>query len=110
MKNFLVIYYAPAAAALAFANLTPEQKAKGAEPWMAWKSQNENNVVNLGAPLMIGQSLQGDQKWDLSKKEVSGFSILQGESIETIKTTLNGHPHLVDATGSTLEIYEYVSM
>ena len=44
MKNYLVIYHAPAEALAEAANQTPEEMAEGMKPWMAWA---ENAVISL---------------------------------------------------------------
>ena len=56
MKNYLVIYHAPAEALAASAEQTPEEMEKGMEPWMAWAAQCGDQLVDLGQPLIVDKS------------------------------------------------------
>ena len=110
MKKFLAIYYAPASALAAMANITPEEAAKGMEPWMQWNAKCGDHIVDLGAPLMGGQHLGTTGDWSGSEREVSGYSMLQGNSIDEVKALFEGHPHLSWAPGCAVEVYECAPM
>ncbi len=110
MKKFVVIYHAPAEAMAAMATVSPEDKAKGMEAWMAWKAKNDNHVVDFGAPLMGGQTLNGNGDWSGSSREVSGYSIIQGTSVEEVKGIFSDHPHLHWTDGCSIEVHECVEM
>ena len=110
MKKFIVIYHAPAEAMAQMATMTDEQKAKGMEAWMAWKAKHDGHIVDFGAPLMGGQSLDASGAWNGSGKEVSGYSIIQGESAEAVKSIFGDHPHLGWAPGATIELHECIAM
>jgi len=49
MKKFMVIYHAPAEAVAQMESATPEQKAEGMKPWLAWKDSVGNKLVDFGA-------------------------------------------------------------
>jgi len=110
MKKFIVLYHAPAEATAQMATMTPEQAAEGIKPWMAWNEKCGNAMVELGAPLAASQSLDTNGNWGGSAKEVSGYSILQGESIADVKALLVGHPHLSWAPGCSIEVHECMPM
>ena len=110
MKKFVVIYYAPAEALAAMANISQEEQAKGMEAWYAWKAQHDPHIVDFGAPLMGGQTLDVSGNWNGSTKEVSGYSIVQGADAEEVKAIFQGHPHLSWAPGCSIEINECVAM
>ncbi len=110
MKKFIAVYYAPASAMAAMANVTPEQAAEGMKPWMAWKEKCGDAIVDMGAPLMPGAALDASGKWSGSSKEVTGYSILQGESAEQVKALFDGHPHLSWAPGTSIEVHEFAPM
>ncbi len=110
MKNFVVIYYAPAEALGKMATLSPEEKAKQLGPWINWKENCGDKVVNFGAPLSPGQNLDADNNWTASTKEVSGYSILQAESNEAAQGLLKDHPHLAWAPGCSISVHECMSM
>ena len=110
MKKFIVIYHAPAEAMAAMADATPEQKAEGMKPWMAWAEQCGSGLVDMGAPLMGGQLLSPDGSSSNSSREVTGYSILQAESMDAAKGMLQGHPHLAWTGGCAIEVHEAAPM
>ena len=110
MKRFMVIYHAPAEAMAEMANVTPEQKEAGMKPWFEWKDRVGDHLIDFGAPLMGGTRLLPDGSTEMSNKEVSGYSILQAESIEQAKSLLSGHPHLACTGGCDIEVHECIQM
>lgn len=110
MKKFMVIYHAPAELMAQMANATPEQAAEGMKPWLAWKDKLGEKLVDLGAPLMGGIKLLPDGTTEMSKKEVSGFSILQAENMDEAKSLLLNHPHLAWSGGCDIELHEFTQM
>ena len=106
MKNYLVIYHAPAEALAESANQTPEEMAEGMKPWMVWAEKCGDQLVDLGTPLMGGQRLSPDGGSSASEKEVVGYSILKADSMEVAEGLLAGHPHLAWTGGCTIEVHE----
>ncbi len=106
MKNFLVLYHAPAEAMAQTAALTPEQQSKGMEAWMAWSQRVGDRLVDMGSPLMNGKELRGNGSENDSTKNVSGYSLLRAESMEEAQSLLEGHPHLGWNDQATIEIHE----
>ena len=106
MKNYLVIYHAPAEALAASAEQTPEEMEKGMEPWMAWAAQCGDQLVDLGQPLIGGQRLNTDGSSNPSDREVCGYSMLKANSMDEAKTLLQGHPHLAWTAGCEIEVHE----
>ena len=105
MKKFIVIYFAPVEAAKKMAEASPEEMAKGMEPWMAWAEKCGSGLVDLGTPLGNGQKITTSGSTP-SDKEVNGYSILEAESMEEAKKMLEGHPHLGWVEGCSIEVYE----
>jgi len=110
MKKFVALYYSPKEAMAQMANLTEEDKMKGIEPWMTWKEKCGNQLVDMGAPLAGGQKLDISNSWKSSSSEVSGYSIVQGESLEAVQALFVGHPHLSWYDGCEIEINEMIAM
>ena len=75
MKNFIVIYHAPAAWMEQMAGASPEEMKKGMEPWMAWAAKCGEGLVDWGSPLVGGQKLSKSGS-SPSDKNVVGYSIL----------------------------------
>lgn len=110
MKKFVAIYYAPASAMAKMATTSEEDKAKGMEAWMQWNEKCGDHMVDLGAPMMGGQELGASGGWSGNGREVSGYSILQGKSIEEVRALFEGHPHLSWAPGCTIQVNECLPM
>jgi hypothetical protein len=110
MKKFMVIYHAPADAVAQMANATTEQKAEGMKPWLAWKDSVGDKLLDFGAPLMGGTRLLSDGSTELSKKEVTGYSLLQASDMEEAKSLLSNHPHLAWTGGCDIEVHECIEM
>jgi hypothetical protein len=106
MKKFIVIYHATADAIKQMASVPPEEQAKGMEGWMIWAKKCGDKLVEMGAPLMGGQTLTRDGKSQDSNNGVNGYSILQAETMEEAKALLQGHPHLMWNAGCTIEVHE----
>ena len=105
MKNFVVIYHAPASAMEQMQNASPEEMQEGMKPWMEWAAKCGDALVNLGAPLAGGQKLSKSGS-SPSNKDVVGYSILQAEDLEGAKALLEGHPHLEWTGGCEIEVHE----
>ncbi len=110
MKKFLAVYHAPASVIAAMANISPEEKAKGMEPWMAWMTKCGDKMVDFGAPLMPGHTTSVSGTWSPSTTDVTGYSIVQGENIDEVKALFEDHPHISWANGCSIEIHETIAM
>ena len=110
MKRFIAIYNTPVEAAKAYAQASAEEKQKGMEAWMTWKAKNEKHIVDFGAPLMPGESLDENNNWSNASSTANGYSILQAESMNELKSILNDHPHTASNVGASIEIKEFMPM
>ena len=109
MKKFVVMYHAPAEAMEKMMDISPEEAKKGMEPWMAWAAKSGSGLVDLGTPLANGQRLTKSGSAP-SERQVSGYSILQAEDMESAKNMLEGHPHLEWIDGCEIEVHETFPM
>ena len=105
MKNFVVIYHAPASFMEQAQNATPEEMQKGMKAWMEWAAKCGDALVDFGAPLAGGQKLSTSGS-SPSDKDVAGYSILQAEDMDGAKALLQGHPHLEWTAGCEIEVHE----
>jgi hypothetical protein len=113
MKKYLVLYRAEGAlsggsVAEMFANSTPEQLAAGMAAWEAWYKSTGGAVVDLGAPLDKSTTLTGGSS-AAEKTAITGYSILQAESIDDAVALLKAHPHF-HMPGSSVQVLECVPM
>ena len=105
MNKYMVIYHAPTSAVEQLQDATPEDMKEGMEPWMAWAKRCGDGLVDLGTPLGGGQKVTKSGS-SPSDKNVTGYSILQAESLEAAKALVKGHPHLEWAAGCEVEVHE----
>ena len=105
MKKFVVIYHAPASAMEQMGKATPEDMEKGMEFWMAWANGIGDGLVDIGSPLGKGQSISKDGNLP-SESDITGYSVLQAQSMEEAKSMLQQHPHLQWAEGCKIEVFE----
>jgi hypothetical protein len=108
MKKFLVLYRSSVSAADQMANATPEQAKAGMDAWMSWANRAGSAIVDLGSP--VGASVAvGSGGGGRADGHVGGFSILQAESLEAVKSLLVGHPHLM-MPGGSIEVHEFLQL
>lgn len=105
----MVIYHAPVSAREQMAKASPEEAAKGMEPWFAWQKAHEGNIVDLGMPLDQGKKISNSGVSD-SSRDVAGFSIIQAESLDEAVEMLKGHPHLDWMEGAEIEVHEFLPL
>ena len=109
MNKYIVVYHAPGNLMEQVASMSPEEIQKGMEPWHAWMEARGDALVDGGTPLAGGQNIS-ESGWTSSDREVTGYSILQAEDMESAKAMLDGHPHLDWAKGAEIEVHEMMPM
>ena len=105
MKKFLVLYKASTESFQKAMSSTPEQQKSGMDEWMKWSQKAAGSIVDTGAP--VGKTVRVDAKGaSPSKNDIGGFSIMQGESKESVAETLKGHPHFMMGADAFIEVVE----
>lgn len=102
MKNYIVIYHAPAELMVPSENTTPEDMKE----WMVWAAKCGDQLVDMGTPLMGGQKILPGGGSEKSLRNVTGYSILSAENMEEAKSLIEGHPHLSWNAACEIEIHE----
>jgi hypothetical protein len=110
LKKYLVTYHSPASAMKKMQTATKEEMAAGMDEWMKWANKCGDRLVEMGAPLMGGVNLKATGDAIPSKRKVTGYSILQAESMAAAKKLLKGHPHLAWGKGCEIEVHEAIPM
>ncbi len=106
MKNFLVLYYSTPQAMEAFMALPEEEKQAGTAAWDIWKQNNSDTVTDLGAPLMATASVGKLETESMPTQIISGYSIIQAETVEKAKAIFKDHPY----KDHGIHIFESVNM
>src|SRR5579864_9030056 len=90
------------------AKATPEQMQAGMEDWNSWSAKAGNAVVDLGSP--AGDAASVGSSAPAGDVSVTGYSILQGESLDEITRLLDEHPHLKTPGVAYITAIELLSM
>jgi hypothetical protein len=108
MKKFMAMYMAPAATIAEMMKATPEQMKTGMDDWMKWSDAHKKEIVELGAPLGKTKRVTTSGMSD-TKNEITGYSIVQGDSFDSVAKIFKGHPHL-SMPGTTIDLLECMDM
>lgn len=106
MKNYIVIYHAPAELMVPSEKTTPEDMKESMKAWMEWAENCGDQLVDMGTPLMGGQKVLPGGGSENSLRQVCGYSILSAESMDEAKSLIEGHPHLDWNAACEIEIHE----
>ncbi|HXT17099.1 MAG TPA: hypothetical protein VN706_15765 [Gemmatimonadaceae bacterium] len=109
MKKFLVLYQSPISASAQMANATPEQAKAGMAAWMGWMKQNEGALVDGGSPLG-DVALVTRSGTTRGTSRITGYSIVQGDSIDDVSRRFAQHPHLHTPGDADIQILEFLSL
>ncbi len=109
MGKYIVIYHADADAVAGMQSMAPEQMQEGMKAWGAWGEKIGSALVDFGTPLAGGRKVTPTGS-SPSNKEVTGYSILEADSIEAAEELLKGHPHLAWAAGCEIEVHEALAV
>lgn len=112
MKKFIALYHLPAQALANVENnpISEEQRSEAMRAWGAWNERCGDAIVDLGAPLGGGESLNSTGSWNQSDKGVSGYSIVQADNRNAARELFNNHTHLAGTPGASIELHEVVQM
>ena len=108
MAKFMVLYRSSASARDQMANATPEQMQAGMDAWMAWAGKAGDAIVDLGTPLAAATHL-GPGSTATGGGDISGYSILQSDTVEALASLVAEHPHL-HVPGNSIEVLEFLAM
>ena len=108
MKRFMALYMAERSAIDQMMKPTPEDMKKGVDAWMNWHKANQKAVEELGAPL--GKTKRVDARgMSDTKNEITGYSIVEGDSFEAVSKVFEGHPHL-QHPGCSIDLLEIMPL
>lgn len=109
MKKFMAMYMAPAAAIAEAMKATPEEMKAGMDDWMKWADKNKAAIVDLGTPLGRTKRITASGVSD-AKNEITGYTIVQGDSAESVARIFKDHPHLKMGAGVSIDLLDLVDI
>jgi hypothetical protein len=110
MKKFMAIYMAPAAVIAEAMKATPAEQQAGMDAWLAWQSQHEKALVDFGNPLGKTKRVSAGGAVSDTKNDLTGYTIVQADSLEAAAQIFKNHPHLKMGSGATVDILEVIPM
>jgi hypothetical protein len=109
MKKFMVLYMAPAAVIAEMMKASPEQMKAEMDDWMSWQEKHKSAVVDMGAPLGKTKRLAAGGGLSDTRNDLTGYAIVQGDSVEAVAATFRDHPHL-KIRGTYIDILDCVDI
>ena len=76
--------------------------------WMDWFGSLDGSVLDTGNPFSASTSLTADGARSSETAGLSGYSLIEAESIDAAADAVAGCPQL--AAGGSVEVYEAVPM
>jgi len=108
MKKYMALYMATPAAIEKIMQATPEQSKAGMDLWTKWSDSHKKAIVDLGMPLGKSKRITSGGMSD-TRNDITGYSIVQGDSPDQVAKLFRGHPHL-GMEGTSIDIVELVSV
>ena len=108
MKKFMILYLSPVSGRERMEQASPEQMKTSMDEWVAWRTRVGEDHVEFGMPLTAGKHLEGGEVTD-STLAVSGYSIVQADSLDAATELLKDHPNL-KLPGCSVEVLEFLDM
>jgi hypothetical protein len=103
MSKYIMIYKGEATDT---ADMTEEQAGEVMAEWGAWMGKVGNALVDIGSPLGEGISVIDDGS-TATPVSLSGYSIVEADSLSAARDLASGHPYLSEGAGNfAIEIFE----
>lgn len=103
MAQYMLIYKGEATD---MSEMTPEQGAEVMAKWQAWMGTIGEGLADVGSPFGPGSSKVDDGSAG-SAASLTGYSIIEADSMEDAHAKADGHPYLSEGQGNyAIDIYE----
>jgi len=103
MAKYILIYKGEATS---MDEMTPEQGAEVLAKWTTWMDKVGPALADVGTPFGPGASLVDDGSEGMAQS-LTGYSIVEADSIEGAKGHADGHPYLSEGMGNyAIDIFE----
>lgn len=104
MNKFILLYNGQATD---MSDMTEAQGATIMEGWKAWMGKVGEALINVGSPMTLNGTALVDDGSTRDPAPLSGYSIIQANSLEDAKALTEGHPFLSEDQGNfSVDIYE----
>jgi hypothetical protein len=105
MSRYIYLYKGPATPMDEF---TAEQTAEQTRLWGEWMARVGPALTDVGAPFGAGLAL-ADDGTNPTPTDLTGYSIVEAESLDAARGLLHEHPFLAEGKGRfSIEVFELV--
>jgi hypothetical protein len=105
----MVLFNSTIAASELMANATPEDMKASMAEWMKWADEAKKKAkFEFGMPLQAVNRITAGGV-TASDSQISGYSIMEGESKDVIIDLLKSHPQM-KRQGATIDVLEMLPM
>ena len=109
MSKFMVLYRSPLAAMEMVQSVSPEEMREGMKLFEDWMRKLGEGLVEMGTPLGAGvTSLRSGNAPTPTRGGITGYSIIEAESMDEALAMLDGHPHLGWNEACEIEVHEFL--
>jgi hypothetical protein len=109
MTKYMILYNSSVSASETMANATPEEMQASMAEWIVWKDEADKTAsFDFGLPLQAAAQVTPDNVTS-SDRQVSGYSVMEGDSKEEVIGLLKSHPHLKNP-GASIDVLEMLLM
>lgn len=109
MKKFLFLYRSATSAEEQMAKGKPEDMQKAMQPWIEWFKECGDGLLDRGMPLGNGKHVILSATSE-STSQITGYSMIQAESMEKALELAKKQPHLTMGEGRSVEVLEVLVM
>lgn len=103
MPQYMMIYQGEATD---MADMSEEQAAEVLSKWQSWMGKVGGALADVGSPFGPGQSIVDDGSTG-SAARLTGYSIVEADSLEDAAELADGHPYLSEGRGNySVELFE----
>ena len=107
MARFMLVYKGEATD---MADMTEEEAGAVMAKWGVWMQKVGSALSDIGAPFGPGSSLVDDGSAGTAAS-LTGYSILEADSMDGARALADGHPFLSDGQGNyAIDIYELMPL
>lgn len=109
LKKFLFLYMSPVSAEEQMAMAQPDDMQKAMQPWIDWFGSVGSNLLDKGMPLGNSKHVTTSGV-SASTAMVTGYSMVQAESMDQALEWAKTQPHLTMGEGRSVEVLEVLEM
>ncbi len=108
MTKYLLLYRADVSAQDRWPTRRRSRHKPGWTPGCSGRAAPGSAIIDMGAPVSFGGTV--GTTYPASEGHIGGYSVLEADSLDSLKGLLDGHPHLMMGDGAGIDIHELLQM